>query len=124
MGCTAGTHDSPPSFFGVEMRAIPVIVSEDYYDLFIILEEENIRRMKTYDPAELLTTNLPVEFITRKVNNIVLMYATADDLKRVTAACAMNDVSGALRILSRGFQWRPDRGDKNESSGYEPDLGD
>lgn len=92
------------------MQAIPVILSDDYYDLFIIVEEENVLRMKAYDPPEITTLQLPVEFHSRKVNNIVLMYATEEDLVRVTAACDANDLQGALRILSRGYRWRPDSG--------------
>lgn len=100
------------------MRCIPVIVSEDYYDLFIILEEDNLQRIKNYDPAELITTNLSVPFLTRKVNNIVIMYATNEDLKVLNARCDQGDVRGALRHLSRGYAWRPDRGDQVITDGY------
>lgn len=106
------------------MQCIPVIVSEDSYDLFIILEEENVVRMKAYDPPEILTTALPTECLARKVNNIVLMYATDRDLTAVIAACAVGDVRTALRILSRGYQWRPDRGERHLTDDYETNSGD
>lgn len=93
------------------MRCIPAIISEDYYDLFIILREDNLTQIKRYDPAEVTTLSLPIECLSRKVNNIVIMYATDTDLKLVEALCERGNVQGALRHLSRGFTWRPNKGD-------------
>lgn len=106
------------------MHCIPVIVSEDYYNLFIILEEANLKRIRSYDPAELLTTHLPPAFLTRKVNSIILMYATDEELRRVAELCKAGDVKGALKPLARGYAWRPDMGDTHIQDGYPTALGD
>lgn len=41
------------------MITIPLQVNPAQYDLFIILEDENIERIKKYDPAEVVGKNLP-----------------------------------------------------------------
>lgn len=104
------------------MQAIPVILSDEYYDLFLIMEEDIVLQMKAYDPPEISTLQLPVEFLSRKVNNIVLMYATSEDLERVSAACDAGNLQGALRILSRGYGWRPDSGNAEHAEGSSDEM--
>jgi hypothetical protein len=102
------------------MLCLPVVVSEKAYDLFVILEEENLTRMKAYDPAEVITGNLPAEYsVHRKVRNLILMYATAKDLRIVMELCKEERPREALRYLSHGYRWRAERGDRDESAGYE-----
>ncbi len=99
------------------MMALPVIVNERCYDLFIILQDDNIERMKVYDPTEVILANFADRFIDRLVRNIVIMYGNEADIVRFTAMCQTGDVQGALRYMARGYKWRPQ--DRDESGGYE-----
>lgn len=99
------------------MRSMPLIVNERCYDLFIILEQDNLERIKSYDPAEVLTANFPAEITDRKVRTVVILYATDDDMRVVMHFCERGDPTGALRYLSQGFRWRPELGGRDESGG-------
>lgn len=104
------------------MLSLPVIINESCYDLFIILDEDNVARMKAYDPAEVVTGNFSAKFMEHKVRNIILMYGTAKEIELFTRMCQAGEVRGALRLLSRGYRWRPESGDQDESGGYESAL--
>jgi hypothetical protein len=104
------------------MMALPVIVNERCYDLFIILQDDNIERMKAYDPAELITANFAERFTDRNIRTIVMMYGTKADISRFTTMCQAGDVRGALRYLARGFKFRPEAGDEDVTGGYDSAL--
>jgi len=96
------------------MHCIPAIVSEHDYDLFVILQDDNIARIKTYDPAEILTASFPQSHQARKIRNVVIMYATEKEVAKVIAMCEAGDLNNALKYLSRGWVFRPECGDNND----------
>jgi hypothetical protein len=104
------------------MIALPVIVNEHCYDLFIVMQEDNVTRIKAYDPAEVVTANFAAEFMKHKVRNVIVMYGNEGDIALITMMCRAGDVRGALRHLSRGYRWRPGAADRDESGGYESAL--
>lgn len=98
------------------MLAVPAILIDDdqRYDLCVILQDDNIARMKTYDPAELLTANLPQIYQSRKIRNVIIMYATEEEVPRITAMCRAGQIKEALKYLSRGWVFRPEAGDNDD----------
>lgn len=100
------------------MLTIPMVVNEQCYDLFIILLDDNVDRIKSYDPAEVVTANLSGPFVNRHVRTVVIMYANEKDVQEVMALCRAGTPNKALKYLSRGFQFRPEKGDSDVTDGY------
>lgn len=82
-------------------------------DLVIVLDEENILRMKRYDPAQISWAGLPDEISMRTPNSIGVAFATAAELKVIERMSVADPdwKEKALQMLSRGFEYRPDLGD-------------
>jgi hypothetical protein len=45
------------------------------------------------------------------LKDVIIAYATAAEQQRVLELCSAGQVKDALRLISRGFRYRPDRGD-------------
>ena len=95
------------------MQIIPFQIDADRYNLFVILEDTNIDRIKLYDPAEFETAKLPPEWQARKLNLVLIGYANAEDVIQVRRFVAAGNPHAALEYLSRGFAYRPDQGDND-----------
>ena len=92
------------------MLSLPVKVSDTEMDLFVILEDDNIERIKQHDPAEIVRRNLgPMSRFT--IRNVVIAYAGKEDLATVMPMFENGNPNEAMRHLSRGFRFRPDSGD-------------
>lgn len=111
------------------MFAIPFQLNELEYSVFIILENENLERLKEYDPAELSVRKFIVHIPPHlKLRDIIIGYATPTDLEKIKEmAQADEKPTKILQYLSRGFRFRPEAGDsdapylslRNESRGKE-----
>lgn len=76
--------------------------------LVVILERENLERMKIGDPVTLesgprggLLPNLPYP------GNTSLLIAYEEDLGVIYEMAARQDLAGIVRHLERGRQWKP-----------------
>lgn len=93
------------------MLTIPFQVSETEYSIFVVLENDNLDRLKAYDPAEIVLTKFPPAWQALKLKVVVIGYATPEEAARLQDPKA--DTRALLRQLCRGFAFRPDRGDTN-----------
>lgn len=93
------------------MFCLPLQIDEREYALYVFLEEENLDRMKEYDPAEVNTARLGEAFLRLRLREVIIGYATAADLKTVIELCHVGKPRKALRYMTRGFRYRPDQGD-------------
>jgi hypothetical protein len=82
-------------------------------DVVLVLADDNIERMKRYDPAQVPWAELPKEISMRQPHSIGIAYATADELKQIEQMSVSDPdwKEKALAMLSRGFEYRPDLGD-------------
>jgi len=82
-------------------------------DILIVLAEENIERLKRHDPAEVIWATLPVDCSARRPETIGVAFATAEELKEIErlSVCDPDWKEKAIKILSTGFEFRPDLGD-------------
>ena len=82
-------------------------------DLVLVLAEENIERLKRYDPAQVKWIELPHEVSMRRPHSIGVAYATAAELAAIERMSVSDPdwKEKALEMLSRGFEFRPDLGD-------------
>lgn len=93
------------------MMTLPLQIDPTCYDLFVVMEDENLERIKKYDPAEILGKNLGMPWQLLRIRNIVILYATAEESKRLSSVASKEDVVHNLKNLSRGWAFRPDKGD-------------
>jgi hypothetical protein len=93
------------------MFIIPLGIEPGIYSIFVVLDDDNLERIKKYDPAEIVTKSLGPPWTGRKLKDIVITYATAAEQAQVIAMCREGRIREALRLLTRGWQYRPDRGD-------------
>src|SRR5262245_5640908 len=93
------------------MQAIPYRLNEDEYNVCLILEDENVARIKDHDPAELIISYLPEEWRQLRLNTVIITYASGGDLLEMRKLLDAGEIKQALRFLCRGFRFRPDKGD-------------
>lgn len=99
----------------MSLYTIPFPVGPLHYSVIVVLSDENIERIRERDPVEVVTPEIAAvmgpEYAWRTLRDVVITYATADEM--VTAAALIKDgkVREALQLLTRGYRYRPDRGD-------------
>lgn len=95
------------------MLVIPFRISEKQYSIFVVLEEENMERLRAYDPAEVIVPQVEerMSFSGGKLKDVVIGYATAKDMDVLKTFFEQNKIREALQYLSRGWRYRPDAGD-------------
>lgn len=88
-------------------------VDQSSFHLFIVLEEENIERLKLHDPAAVYFNKLgaPWEFLRYRQVNV--LFASAEEAIRLGNAKDREDLVKQLKELSRGWMYRPDKGDSD-----------
>jgi hypothetical protein len=65
------------------MITIPFQVSATEYSVYIGLGDDNIERVRQYDPAEVVLSQLGEPFQRLKLKDIVVGYCSEDDFKKV-----------------------------------------
>lgn len=82
-------------------------------DMAIVLTEENIERIRRYDPAEVNWTELPPDYAMRGPQTIGVAFATAKELAEIERMSTSDPdwKEKAFKMISRGFEFRPDLGD-------------
>ena len=91
------------------MIVIPLQVSETAYSIIVLLEDDNLERIKAYDPAEITIRKLGLSHL--RLQDVVIGYATAQEAAQVAAIRDRAEIPELLKKLSRGYQYRPDKGD-------------
>jgi hypothetical protein len=96
------------------MLVIPFALSDREYSIFVLLGPENLDRIKAYDPAEVSIPKMAASETTRgrTLRDVIIGYATDAEAAAILKPGA--DVGAVLRHLSRGFRYRPDRGDSDD----------
>jgi hypothetical protein len=95
------------------MLLVPFRVSDTQYSIFVVLSEENIRRIKTYDPAEVSIPKLPAEWQALRLREVLIGWATPREIADLQACNDTEAVAAQLKKLTRGFAFRPQLGDAN-----------
>jgi len=82
-------------------------------DLLICLAEENIERIRLYDAAEVIWPQLPREYSMRMPSTIGITFCTAQEQTQIERMSATDKDwrDKAFAMLTRGFEFKPDRGD-------------
>lgn len=93
------------------MMLIPCESKDGTLDLWVILLDANVGRIKAYDPAEVNVDKLPPPYKGLPIKSIMICYATDDEAAKVMALIRAGRLKDALRLVSRGWVYRPDQGD-------------
>jgi len=94
-----------------QLRVIPWQVDATHYSVMIVLQDGNIDRMRAYDPVEIPLSMMGPTFAGLELRDVTVTYATDADLREVERLAQQGEIRDALRYLTRGFRFRPDRGD-------------
>lgn len=95
------------------MILIPFVVGNGEYNMFIILEDENLRRMADNDPAQVNLWKMPAEFAGLKLRTVILASSNIMDRTKAIGMIQNGQPIEALKYLSRGFKFKPDEGDND-----------
>lgn len=93
------------------MMALPMEIAPGVYSIFLILEAENIERMKMNDPAEFNMYKLPPPWSEMTLRDIVILTPSAEDLAVAMKLFDEDKGAEAMKFLSRGYRFRPELGD-------------
>src|SRR6185295_12399474 len=97
------------------MHLLPIETRKGVYDIFIVLEEHNLERMKAADPAQVALGKFPPVWQDKKLERVVICYASDVDVGRAVKLISGGHVLEALQYLTRGFKFDPKKGDNDEA---------
>jgi hypothetical protein len=90
------------------MISIPYQITETEYGIFLALEEENLERIRAYDPAQLEVSKLLREpFKSMKLIAVTVGFINAED-KAEAVRLTHNSYTARFSVQARG--WRQRRG--------------
>jgi hypothetical protein len=94
------------------MLIMPVQVTPGEYSIFVILEDDNIARIKEHDPAEVNIHKLGSQWSKLRLRDVVIGYlAPGADTREFHRLIGERKMKEALKHLSHGFRYRPEAGD-------------
>lgn len=83
------------------------------FNVFVILEDTNMERLKKFDPAQLGIEKMGPPWTSLKLNTVLIGYCPAEEMPHVDALFQQRKAQEALQFLSRGFEFRQDLGDND-----------
>lgn len=95
------------------MMMIPFEVGDGEYSVFVILEAENLTRMKDNDPAQLNVWKMPDDFRKLALRDVILASPSEQDIATALHMIRSGNPKGAFGYLSRGFKFKPKEGDND-----------
>ncbi len=96
------------------MFLIPIAKSTQQNVLLVVLEEENLTRLRAYDPGEVNLTKLPAPWCDKRFDQIQICYIAEADRAQLFALLQSGNVGEAVRMLVRGWTYRPEEGDHDQ----------
>jgi hypothetical protein len=93
------------------MFVVPFAINEKQYSLMVVLQEDNIERIRSNDPAEVAMSKLSERWQSMKLADVIVTYATSEDEQTALKLFAEGKGHEALRFLTRGYAYRPEAGD-------------
>jgi tetratricopeptide (TPR) repeat protein len=92
------------------MILIPMLAPNGKVSLLIILEDDNIERIKQYDQAEVHWEQLSAIAHMRPAT-IGIGYATAEEAAKLGNFARQGKFREAIQLVTRGFKYHPELGD-------------
>lgn len=95
------------------MLTIPLQVSETHQDIFVVFDDDNLSRIKVYDPAQIDLRKFPAPMQRLLVRCVHIMFANDQETRDLCSTHDIVSLLAKLRNLGRGFQFRPECGDND-----------
>ncbi len=95
------------------MMMIPFEVGSGEYSVFVILEAENLTRMKDNDPAQINVWKLPGEYRRLALRDVIISTPAPEDIAEAVLLIRSGKPLDALKFLSRGFSYKPKEDDND-----------
>lgn len=92
---------------------IPFEVGNGRFSVFVILESENLSRMKDNDPAQLNMWKFPPPFAGLTLRDVIISSPSPEDVAEAVALIQAGSSHDAFVHLSRGFKFKPKEGDND-----------
>lgn len=99
------------------MLTIPISLNDRPPVLIVILEDENLQRIKQKDPAIVHVKSMPGIWQRVCFEEIHILYASPTEAQAIQSAAAIGDSGKAMQLtlaLESGFKFQPERGDSDE----------
>lgn len=93
------------------MISIPFQINDRQYSVYLGFDDEGLERMKAYDPGEVIVRDFGSPFTNLQLKDIIVGYYTAKDFEEIQRLGAAGKGLEALRLLTRGWAFRPEKGD-------------
>lgn len=96
------------------MLTIPFKVSDLHYSIMVVFQDENLERIRAYDPAEISVPQIEQEMTLShnlRLKDVIVTYANPADMEHLEELWRQDKGHEALRFLCRGWKYRPDAGD-------------
>jgi hypothetical protein len=93
------------------MLMLTAVRADGSMDLLIVLGDDNMERVKQYDPAQIEWHKLPQYFSRRLLNIVAVGYATASEMEQIKGLASQGRQAEAFALVTRGFKYRPEAGD-------------
>jgi len=94
---------------------LPFQLNDREYSVFVVLQDDNLSRLREHDPAEVNIGKMGQPWSALKLRDVIIGYASETDTADVYRLCEANRSDEALKYLSRGFAFHPDRGDHDDA---------
>jgi len=102
------------------MLLLPIPLPSGKLNLLIVLEDANLERIKQHDCAEVNWRDLR-EHALRAPDKIGVGYVNPEERERLYKMAKKGDMAGCLRLVTGGFQHRPEEGDGALPTKLNPD---
>lgn len=97
-----------------DVIAIPMQVSDTEYILVVALSSDSLDRVRNYDPCELPLHRMGDPFNRLKCREVhITHYTEEDSLEVLRLVNVEHNSKAAIRLLTRGWKYRPDMGDND-----------
>jgi hypothetical protein len=93
------------------MLSIPFQINEREYSVYLGFDDEGLERMKAYDPGEVVVRDFGLPYNRLRLKDIIVGYYSAKDFEDIQLLVAEGKPKEVLRLLTRGYAFRPDKGD-------------
>lgn len=90
---------------------LPIPQNENKLSLLIVLEDDNVARIKEHDCAEIHWNQVQRMYPRMTPATIGIAYATPSEMVQIQAFIEKDDVKSAIKLLTVGFKYRPEAGD-------------
>jgi hypothetical protein len=91
---------------------IPIGVPGERYVLLVVLQDDNLERMRQHDPCDVRMHNLGPTWLNTKLEEVVVAYANAEESAEAEAMARRGaSPIDFLRYFMRGYNFSPEKGD-------------